>query len=299
MGKEEILDYVMNSPSNTNPSVLKGMLNSATDGGESGGNKVLKTIKIQASAIENGNYDFNLFNDETVVPILQNMSEDDIIQLIVGVEYLDTNYSPIKGITMTCTHIYSVTLPDGTDITNWFCLPSDPYPYPYLKPDVDEEEFEQLLVEHDASWDDIIYDIDCSVYSFTINTILYTGSMGNIPVDYVLTCYLYEHTEEGEEVDEEPVTYPAGYIRSSSRIDPLKNRKLHYNTQSHTIKPIPESFYDYVGCSIEGYPSIGNVAFILDFRHGFPGGVFDVATNGEIKQFSIDSSTGEFTPVTT
>lgn len=36
MTRKEILDYVMNSPGNTNPSVLKGMLNSVTDGGESG-----------------------------------------------------------------------------------------------------------------------------------------------------------------------------------------------------------------------------------------------------------------------
>lgn len=37
MGNKEILDYVMNSPGNTNPSVLKGLLGNTADGGSSGG----------------------------------------------------------------------------------------------------------------------------------------------------------------------------------------------------------------------------------------------------------------------
>lgn len=37
MGSKEVIDYVMNSPGNTNRAVLSGILNSAADGGESGG----------------------------------------------------------------------------------------------------------------------------------------------------------------------------------------------------------------------------------------------------------------------
>ena len=37
MGNKEVIDYVMSSPQNTNPSVLKGLLGNTADGGSSGG----------------------------------------------------------------------------------------------------------------------------------------------------------------------------------------------------------------------------------------------------------------------
>ena len=46
MGNKEILDYVRNTPGNTNPSVLKGMLNSAANGGGFG--KIQKVATIVA-----------------------------------------------------------------------------------------------------------------------------------------------------------------------------------------------------------------------------------------------------------
>ena len=36
MGSKEVIDYVMSSPSNTNPSVLKGLLGNMTEGGSGG-----------------------------------------------------------------------------------------------------------------------------------------------------------------------------------------------------------------------------------------------------------------------
>lgn len=44
MGTKEVIDYVMNSPGNTNRAVLKGLLGNVSEGGESDGG--VKTITI-------------------------------------------------------------------------------------------------------------------------------------------------------------------------------------------------------------------------------------------------------------
>lgn len=85
--KEEIFNYVMNTPRNTNGSVLKSMLNSIEDGGEAGAKSVEEIL------IYDGDQNDNVFinSNEFIVQPAPSSGSIEGVSLVVFLTYTDIN----------------------------------------------------------------------------------------------------------------------------------------------------------------------------------------------------------------
>lgn len=286
MGNKEVIDYVMNSPGNTNKAVLRGLLGDVASGSFK---EDLKLISIKAIWDETSQgYRYVLEDAETAVEAMRKMSVEAISSIRVDFECVyQRRFLPIDNYTVEATHINSVKFPDGFDVTDKFYISETSHDsVPYLKPDVDEDDFDELLSEHDIGWDDIIYDVDLRPYFlYLVAPYDMIQIYSKAPTNYGLTIYLYDDPDEG---------ISAGDVYSNELSHRPMVFTLPFNPTTGCI-PALDAPWEYVGRTVTDYPSTGSYVLIVGRSRGT--GNYYVTIDGDIREFTINSDTGAFAPV--
>ena len=112
MDKDKILDYVMNSPANTNPNVLKTMLDSGGSGGEGGGTPQL-TLNIEDGVVTGFSIDFPVV---AVIPNSVTSIGDYAFEggiNLTSITIPDSVTSIGEHAFVDCSGLTSITIPDS------------------------------------------------------------------------------------------------------------------------------------------------------------------------------------------